>query len=204
MHPRFRSREEAELKIDQARILEGFNDDIDANQRNFRLQYLAQSMYSGQARGEHYLASLGDTRVAWRGDLRTAARYEPNTRELLYAEGPDGVYRFENFISSGSVFHQDLGEFGWGGALDVTVPFNVRGRDASLHVGGLADLRTRDVYTRRLRFINTSLDQGTRELGPNEILSAATIAPDSFQIQEATFPGDNYEADQQIAVLIGP
>ena len=178
---------------DQARQLDGFVLDANTNLRNYRLQYLAQTMASTQLAGEH---ELGNARVDWRADVRYAGRYEPNTREMVYMEGADGVYRWENFIQSGSVFHQDLGEFGGGGAVDVTVPF---GAANALRIGGSADLRERDVYTRRFRFLpQVALDAATRELAPDLLFSAPRIAPDSFQIQEATFAGDNYGATQSI------
>lgn len=181
---------------DEARRLDGFVLDANANLRTHRLQHLAQSLLSTQVRGEH---AFGAFDVDWRLDARAASRLEPNTREVLYLQGADGVYRWESFIQSGSVFHQDLAEHGWGGAFDVRVPLGGATRDASLAVGSSADTRTRDVYTRRFRFIpQSALAASTRELSPDQLFSSAHIAPDSFQIQEATFAGDNYEAGQSV------
>ena len=178
---------------DQARQYDGFVLDANANLRNYRLRYLAQTMASVQLAGEHDIAGA---RIDWRADGRFAGRYEPNTREVVYMQGADGVYRWENFIQSGSVFHQDLDELGGGGAVDVTVPF---GALDALRAGASADLRERDVYTRRFRFMpQVALDAATRELAPDLLFGAARIAPDSFQIQEATFDGDNYGASQSI------
>lgn len=178
---------------DQARQLDGFVLDANTNLRNYRLRYLAQTMASAQLAGEH---ELGDARLDWRADARYAGRSEPNTREVVYMQGADGVYRWENFIQSGSVFHQDLDELGGGGALDVTLPF---GTADAFRLGASADLRARDVYTRRFRFLpQVALDAATRELAPDLLFSAPRIAPDSFQIQEATFAGDNYDATQSI------
>lgn len=180
---------------DQARTLQGYNLDANTALRNYRLQYVSQSLLSTQLRGRHEI-DLADATVEWRADVRGAARYEPNTRETVYLQAPDGRFLFENFIQSGSVFHQDLSELGWGGALDLTLPFDFAGEDAALRVGGTADVRERDVYTRRFRFIDTDLTETRRELSPDELFSPENIGPDGFEVQEATFAGDNYDARQ--------
>jgi outer membrane receptor protein involved in Fe transport len=184
---------------DESRILQGYNHDFSTNQRNYRIRYLEQELVSGQLKGEQELGFMGDTRVDWRMDVSKAGRYEPNTREVLYRQAPDGRYLFETFVQSGSVFHSDLNENGYGGAVDVRVPFQVRGLPAMFSLGGSASYKDREAYARRFRFLpQAALSAETRELGPNELFSPATVGPDAFEIAEATFPGDNYVADQGI------
>ncbi|WP_423925687.1 carboxypeptidase-like regulatory domain-containing protein [Candidatus Palauibacter sp.] len=55
-----------------------------------------------------------------------AGRYEPNTREVLYRES-GGVFLWDNFIQSGSIFHQDLTEDAINLNLDVQFPIRVNG-----------------------------------------------------------------------------
>jgi len=184
---------------DEARVLEGYNFDAQDTLRAHRLRYVGQDLLSGQLRGEHTLEALNDVRVDWRADVRTASRYEPNTRDLLYRR-VGSEYLWENFVQSGSILHQDLEEFGWGGALDVSVPLSLIDRPATVRIGGSADIRDREVYTRRFRYLQRgTVGTGVRSLGPNRIFADANIRPaDGFEIAEATFPGDNYRAEQSI------
>ncbi|MBW3552353.1 MAG: TonB-dependent receptor [Gemmatimonadetes bacterium] len=187
---------------DEGRILQGYNLDFSTNQRNTRIRYLVQDLVSAQLKGEHELGSLGDTRVSWRTAFSRTARYEPNTREVLYRQVPDGRYLFDTFVQSGSVFHSDLDEAGLGGALDVEVPLRLRDLPASLSFGAAADLKERSAYARRFRFLPVgSLTEDIRARDPNQLFTRETIHPLGFQIQEATFPGDNYGADQQIRAV---
>lgn len=184
---------------DESRILQGYNHDFSTNQRNHRIRYQEQELLSAQLKGEHELTFLGDTRVDWRVDVSRAGRYEPNTREVLYRQAPDGRYLFETFVQSGSVFHSDLDETGYGGALDIRVPFQFRGLPATFSMGGTAAFKDREAFARRFRFLpQGALSAEIRELGPNQLFSPATVDPGAFQITEATFPGDNYLADQAI------
>jgi len=109
------------LTDDLARSLEGFNLDSNTDQLNTRLQYLAQSLFNTQLRGEHTLGALNDAAFDWRGAYTRASRYEPNTREVLYREF-DGRFVFDDFIQSGSIFHQDMVDEGWSAAANLKVP----------------------------------------------------------------------------------
>jgi len=181
---------------DEARVLEGFNLDSNTDQRNTRLQYVENTLFQTRMDGKHYLDLLGGTTVEWRGSWARAGRYEPNTREVLYRKTGDGVFLFDTFVQSGSVFHQDLDENALNGSLDIQFPIRVRGVPGSIEIGGAATRRDRDVYTRRFRFLpQGALGDDVRALDPDQLFSPANIAPDSFQIQEATFRPDNYEAD---------
>jgi len=181
---------------DEARVLQGFNLDSNTDQRNTRLQYVENTLFQGRVGGRHYLDLLGGTAVEWTGAYSRAGRYEPNTREVLYRQTADGTFVFDTFIQSGSIFHQDLDENAFNGALDLQFPVRVRGVPGTIEVGGAATRRDRDVYTRRFRFLpQGALGDDVRALEPDQLFSPANIAPDSFQIQEATFQPDNYEAN---------
>jgi len=181
---------------DEARVLEGFNLDSNTDQRNTRLQYVENTLFQGRVDGKHYVDVFGGTTLQWRGSYSRAGRYEPNTREVLYRKTAGGVFLFDTFVQSGSVFHQDLGEDAFNGSLDIEFPLRVRGVSGSFQVGGAATRRNRDVYTRRFRFLpQGNLGNDVRAMEPDRLFTPATIAPDSFQIQEATFRPDDYQAD---------
>ena len=185
------------LARDDVRSLEGFNLDSNTNQRNTRLQYTENTLLQGRLGGRHLLGVLGGATLEWRGSYARTSRYEPNTREVLYRQSPDGTFLFDTFVQSGSVFHQSLDEDAFNGALDVQVPIRVRGVPGTIEWGTAIVRRNRGVFTRRFRFLPQGvLGEGVRGLDPNQLFQPGNIAPDSLQIQEATFRSDNYDADQ--------
>ena len=187
------------LSTDASRIYEGFNLDSSTNQWNSRLQYMEQTLLNSQLEGEHLLAFLGDATVSWRGALTRASRYEPSTREALYQEF-DGDYIWDDFIQSGSVFHQDMVDDGWSAGGKLEIPFEISDAPGALSFGASTDRKDREAYTRRFRFRprGSLIDSDARMLSPNELFSDAYIGPDGFVIQEATFRTDNYDALQEV------
>lgn len=184
---------------DEARVLQGYNHDFGTDQRNTRIRYLAQELLSAQLKGEHEIATPGDTRLGWRGSFSMAGRYEPNTREVLYRQADDGRYLFDTFVQSGSVFHSDLDEIGYGGGADLRVPLRMLGASATLSFGGAADFKDREAYARRFRFLPVGfIPEEVAEREPDDLFTSTTIGPDGFEIREATFSGDNYEASQEV------
>lgn len=183
---------------DEARVLEGFNLDSNADQRNTRIRYVENSLLQTRLSGKHFLGLLGGMTLDWKGAYSRAGRYEPNTREVLYRES-GGVFLWDNFIQSGSVFHQDLTENALGGNLDLQIPIRVNGVPGTLDIGGAANRRDRDVLTRRFRFVNAGpISNDVRSRAPDEIFTTETIGPNGFEIDESTFRADNYDADQTI------
>lgn len=190
------------LTDDVARVLTGFNQDSNTDQWNSRIQYLAQSLRNTRIEGEHLLDFLGGATVGWRAGLTRAGRYEPSTREALYREF-GGRFYWDDFIQSGSVFHQDMVDEGWNGGLSLRVPFELAGREATLGVGASTDRKDRETYTRRFRFrpqAGGTIDDDVRARSPDELFggSGHLIAPDAFEIREATFRTDNYDARQTV------
>ena len=126
------------------------------------------------------------------------------TREVLYREF-DGEFIYDNFIQSGSTFHQDMVDSGYNGGLDLTIPFELRDLPARLRFGGLGSVKDRDAFTRRFRFIPVGgvVGNEVRRREPNELFTVETIDPDGFEITEATFRTDNYTASEDIYAAYG-
>lgn len=186
---------------DQSRILEGFNLDSNTNQRNTRIQYVENSLVQGRLSGKHYFDALGGATAEWKAAYSRAGRYEPNTREVLYRES-NGVFLWDNFIQSGSIFHQDLTEDATNLNVDVQIPIRVNGQAGTIEVGASTLTRDRDVLSRRFRFIpNRAVPSEVRSASPDGIFTPGNIGPgrDQFEIKEATFRPDNYVADQTTA-----
>ena len=189
------------LMDDEARVYEGYNLDTGSDQRNYRLRFLAQTLINGQLRGEHRLGFLNNAKFDWRGSWSRADRYEPNTREMLYRE-QNGRFLFDNFVSSGSVFHQDLVDDTYGGAGDLDIPFTAGGRAGSIKVGGSTSMKNRDTFTRRFRYLMRTggvVTPDVRQRDPNDLFTPETIAANGFELVEATFRPDNYEASEDIS-----
>ncbi|HSH46047.1 MAG TPA: TonB-dependent receptor, partial [Longimicrobiales bacterium] len=90
-------------------------------------------------------------------------------------------------------------ELGYGAGLDLSLPLELAGRAATLALGGAADFKDRDSFARRFRFLpvgHMSEEVAARE--PDDLFTEETIGPDGFEVREATFPGDNYDATQEI------
>lgn len=190
------------LANDVSRVLTGFNLDSNTDQWNSRIQFLEQTLLNTQLEGEHLFGFLGDATLRWRGGFTRASRYEPSTREALYREF-DGTFVWDDFIQSGSVFHQDLVDDGFTGGGSVKLPFRFQGASASVSVGGSFERKDRTAYTRRFRFRPQSgglIDSEVRTLAPNRLFGApgSFIDPSGFELQEATFRTDNYDAVQEI------
>lgn len=190
------------LMDDEARTYQGFNLDTNADQRNHRLRFLAQTLASTQLKGQHLLQPLANAKLEWRGAWSRARRFEPNTREVLYRE-EEGSFRFYNFVQSGSVFHQDLVDDTYSGAINVEWPFGMgRGeRQGRVKIGGSMSAKARDAYTRRFRFLAVPggvVDNEVRERNPNDLFDEETIGSDGFELQEATYRPDNYDATEDV------
>ncbi len=188
------------LVDDEARTLEGYNLDSGTDQLNTRIRYVSQTLANAQLEGTHVLQRLGGSSFKWRGVYTRAERYEPNTREVLYRASGD-TFIYDDFIQSGSVFHQDMVDDGTSGGADVDVPFRFRGLPASVRFGVNGERRQRDNFSRRFRFRprrGGDIDSGVLALPPNELFAPRFISPTGFEVQEATFRADNYDARETV------
>ena len=188
---------------DVSRQLQGFNLDSSTDQQNTRIQYVEQTLVNSQLEGQHLLGFLGDATARWRGAFTSAARYEPSTREALYRfdENTNG-FLWDDFIQSGSIFHQDLTDDGYNGGASLELPLRLNDAAATISLGGSFERKDREAYTRRFRFRprGSLIDSDVRQLGPNELFggNGQYIDPDGFQLEEATFRTDNYTAIQNV------
>ena len=188
------------LAEDESRSLEGYNLDSGTDQLNTRIRYVSQTLTNAQIEGTHVLQGLGGSSFKWRSTYTRAERYEPNTREVLYRAFGDTFF-YDDFIQSGSVFHQDMVDDGLSGGADMEVPFQLRALPASIRFGVSSDRRDRDNFSRRFRFRprrGGDIDNQVLALPPNQLFAPRFISPTGFQIQEATFRADNYDAEETV------
>ncbi len=183
---------------DQSRVLEGFNLDSNTDQRNTRIQYVENSLMQGRLTGKHYFDVGGGTTLDWKAAVSRAGRYEPNTREVLYREA-GGVFLWDNFIQSGSIFHQNLVEDAVNASADLQIPIRMNGSIGAIEIGAAFLNRDRSVLSRRFRFLpNGAIPNSVKQGTPDAIFAPENIGPGrgQFELREATFRPDNYVADQ--------
>ena len=188
------------LAEDESRSLAGYNLDSGTDQLNTRIRYVSQTLTNAQLEGTHVLQGLGGSSVKWRTTYTRAERYEPNTREVLY-RAFDGTYLYDDFVQSGSVFHQNMVDDGLSDGADMEVPFQLRALPASLRMGVNTDRRSRENFARRFRFRprrGGDISSAVRALPPNELFATQHISPTGFEVQEATFRADNYDAEETV------
>ncbi|MGH1420329.1 MAG: TonB-dependent receptor domain-containing protein [Hyphomonas sp.] len=74
----------------EARQITGTNEE-DVNIREDSLEWFERELWSTQAQGEHFLPSMLDLKVEWRGSYSEAKREAPYQLSNIYIFGDDGV-----------------------------------------------------------------------------------------------------------------
>ncbi|HET9623695.1 MAG TPA: TonB-dependent receptor [Kofleriaceae bacterium] len=148
-----------------------------------RLSLLERQLWFGQLTGEHKLGD-GAAIMRWQGNLSTVAQHEPDTRDLLRTQTPDGRYVIDHSSGSAERLFADLSDTTGGGGADVTVPL---GR-VRLSAGGAASHAARDYQARRFHF---DVLGDAAFLPPEQAFSAANTG---MSLSESTLPTDGYAA----------
>jgi len=181
---------------DEARSYQGENrEDIGGIVRSDRLRFVSRLMLWSQLSGEHALFDDG-ARVDWRLTAARANRDEPMLRESVYLKDGDDPFFLLPIGESGRYFWSELTDDDISGAVDVTLPFEFVGEDASLKFGGEYRSRTRDFAARRLNwdFIGGNIESIDEALRDAAIVTNVRNTGE-FAIQEVVEPGDLYDAD---------
>ncbi len=188
----------------EARVFEGYNNDVGENIRNTRLFWVEESIFSSRLSGEHLFASLGSSRVDWHANLSQATRDEPDLRETLYEFSPSiGSFVLADESQSGFRMFNDLAdqvlEFGF----DWTSYFTQwDGLPARLQVGPKLTLRERDFSSRRFRLTPRGAGFVDLTLPPEQIFTPDNIGS-RYELREETRPTDSYAAEQEVTALYG-
>lgn len=174
------------LQEDRVEILEGYASiSADGHFASPRLARVQSTLWNVQLEGEHH---LGVPILAWRAARIRTERYEPGSRAVLLRgsgtgteaggfEGTggsfgNGPYTVFDEPPGGRVLHGDMDETAWAGAVDLTLPFRLRGAEARLKVGGALDRRDRDAFQRTLLY---RTDPAVRGLPLDSIFSPENI-----------------------------
>jgi hypothetical protein len=189
----------------ETRTFEGFNDDAARNLRNSRLLYQEESLRSFQLGGEHFMQTLSNSRLEWRGSYSRSNRDEPDMRETLYQEltPNSGRYTLADESQSGLRMFNDLDE----DAIDISVTWSTAfagpgGLPSSVKFGPSYVNRQRDFASRRFRFVPLNTTRFNLEQTPEQIFSPANIGT-RFELREETRATDFYEAEQDVVAGYG-
>lgn len=187
----------------EVRNLLGFStvDFADGNRvRVDKLEWFERQVYTGQARGEHYLTflenvsgDLDDVAFNWRASYSEAFRDAPYEREVVYEETSfDDVFQIDSARRNTTSFSkiedktQDVG-------ADLTVPLIVEwlpGEEVELKAGWAYYESNRDTLSKIYRFDGTLLPE-FRDRRVDVIYGDSNIGPGRLQLREvggSSFP----------------
>lgn len=171
-----------------------------------QMTFVERRLLFNQLLGRHE-DIVGELDLDWQINASIVARNQPDTRNLLYIQGPEGfVYR--NVTGSGERLYTELGQNDFGAGFDLTHPVFEEGK---LKGGFLGRISSRGFQARRFGTRFVADDPDVRLLAPNEL-----FAPDSYgpilEMEEVTRPDDGYDAFELLsawyamldAPLVGP
>jgi hypothetical protein len=186
---------------DNARVYEGFYDDIGDDIRVTRLQWLERQLLFEQVRGEHHFPALGDIQLDWRYAFAQARRSEPDRRDYRYDfDGRVDDWVFSTRPDGNMRTYNDLVDNSHDAGASVTVPVGLwSSLEASIKAGADFFFKDRQVSTRRFSFrADPAPPLEERSASQEELLRADNIRPDRYEIVEGSRPTDNYSATHQI------
>ena len=154
-----------------------------------RLQFLQRELIFSQLTGDHRLAPHAV--LEWQGNVALVSQKEPDTRDLLRTQTPDGRFAISNSVGAAERLYGDLSDTTVGGGGAIRVPFE----QVKLKLGGSVQHSARQYQQRRFHFDVTGdsvYDDPNTAMSPEN----AGIA---MSMYEATNPTDGYKATRTIS-----
>jgi hypothetical protein len=186
---------------DEGRTFEGLNTENNFVYRNYRLQFVEESLLSTRLSGDHFFPQLADSRVDWRASYGRGLRDEPDLRETLYQQPlvngqGTGAFVLADESQSGFRLFNELEDDTVDGALNWSSLGALKGRPAVYKVGASYVGRTRDFASRRFRYIPTNQVALNLSQEPEVLFAPANIGP-AYRFNEETRPVDAYDAEMK-------
>lgn len=188
----------------EARIFEGYNNDVGEDIRNTRLFWVEETIFSSTLSGEHFLPGLASSQLEWKATLSRAARDEPDLRETLYEFNP----AVEDFVladesQSGFRMFNDLDDEVRELGFDWSAFFTQwSGLPAMFKFGPQLTLRERSFSSRRFRLNPRIAGAVDLTAAPEDIFTPENIGS-SYELREETRPTDAYGAEQTVTAAYG-
>ena len=186
---------------DEARLEEGFSENLGQQFRIQRLRYVERAMHSFQLTGEHQLNPA--QRLGWSATRSGVSRREPDRSEIVYLMEPGQPARWFNVSNEGAVrTFGDLQESAVEGGLNYTLSFG-EARRHQLRAGGLVRRTERDADNRAYSVAGV-LSAEQRALRPEEIFDGRfnSNGESIFRITPLS-QGGSYRAEDRLTAGYG-
>jgi TonB-dependent receptor len=203
---------------DEGRFFEGPNTENNFYYYNNRLQFIEEGLISTALAGDHFLRSLGNSRIDWRLNFARANRDEPDLRETLYQAPFIAGTLNPNLTTppvladesqSGFRLFNNLDDETIDAAMNWSSFSSAGSRPTQYKLGVSYVDRTRDFQSRRFRYIPIVLSKSD----PPVLLFNATLQPEelfttdnigrAFRFNEETRPVDAYDGAQTTTSAYG-
>lgn len=189
---------------DEARRYSGFNGEAGRFQRAQRLFWTEERITTNNLSGDHFFASLGNSRIDWRVGYGRGDRDEPDLRETIYqAINPANPYEFADLSQSGFRMFNRLDDTTIDGQVNWSILSQVGGKALQFKTGVAFLDRERDFQSRRFRLVPLNLVGLNLTQAPEQLFTAQNISPNGFELKEETRTTDFYDANQQVAAGYG-
>jgi outer membrane receptor protein involved in Fe transport len=181
-----------------AREFQGYDGGVDGIVNTQRLRYIQRLLFSTGVEGDHSLPSFHNGLIHWQLTYSKSQRDEPDLREVIRNQLPDGRFSFAATSGSGLRFFSNLDDRIVEPQGDFAIPF-FKGKISGLFKTGVrVTVRHRDFSARRFLFAPQRLTTLDLFLPSNQLFAPSNIRPDGFQITEFTRATDTYNADMNI------
>ena len=194
---------------DEARIVTGYNREIDADIRLTRLRFVQRQLVVQQLVGEHELPlqlSGEPLQLRWRANYALASRDEPDQRSTRYDDvavaGEAPRFVLSDRSEGNQRLYSTLVDHAVDTWLAVRTPVALPGGFMShVDVGGAFAVKAREVDTRRFKFVQTGPRAGDldiRSQTPEAIFAPENIGQDGYTLTEVTRNTDNHTASSVV------
>ncbi len=181
----------------EARTIEGLNEERAAVIRDTRLRFLSRSLTFTQLSGAHKLPSEGLFEYNLSASLATAD--EPDTRETVYVRDDERkVYSWDRGTLSGSHFYGKQKERSLIAMADYTQPLDPGERGTKIKFGVLVSNKARTFDARRFRFVpRAGQNPAIFDQEPDKLFTSQNIGT-ALELEEYTRANDSYTAAEAI------
>ena len=181
-----------------AREFQGYDGGVDGIVNTQRLRYIQRLLFSTGVEGDHSLPKFHNGLIHWQVTYSKSQRDEPDLREVIRNQLPDGRFAFAATSGSGLRFFSNLDDRIVEPQGDFSVPF-FKGKISGLFKTGVrVTVRRRDFGARRFLFAPQRVSTLDLFLPSNQLFAASNIRPDGFQVTEFTRATDTYNAQMNI------
>lgn len=181
-----------------AREFSGYDGGIDGILSSQRLRFIQRLLFSTGVEGDHSIQKFHNSLFHWQVTYSRSSRDEPDLREVIRNQLPDGRFSFSASGGSGLRFFSDLSDRIVEPQGDFSIPF-FKGKISGLFKTGVRiTIRDRDFSARRFLFAPQQLTTLNLFLPSNQLFAPANIRPTGFQITEFTRATDTYTAQMKI------